>query len=92
MKKDDIAIRADPNDPEDFDVTYEALDRGLKARLIRTTRTSLGLSQPEFAKRFRIPVGTLRDWEQARSTPPQFAIAYIKVIANHPQMVAREIA
>lgn len=92
MKKDDIAIRADPNDPEDFDVTYEGLDRGLKARQVRMTRTALGLSQPEFAKRFHIPVGTLRDWEQARSTPPQFAIAYIKLIARHPETVAREIA
>ena len=89
MKKDDIATRADP---DDFDVTHVGLDRGLKARQIRMTRTALGLSQPELAKRFHIPVGTLRDREQARSTPPQFAIAYVRLIALHPEMVAREIA
>ena len=75
MKKDPIVLPADPADPEDFDVTAEAMDRGQRARLIRKTRTALGLSQTEFADRFRVPVGTLRDWEQARATAPDFAIA-----------------
>ena len=61
MKKDNIAIPADPNDLEDFDATYEDVERAQRARLIRMTRTKLGLSQPEFAARFRVPVGTLRD-------------------------------
>nr|WP_222857439.1 helix-turn-helix domain-containing protein [Rhizobium wenxiniae] len=77
---------------EDFDVTEEALERGLRSRLIRMTRTDLGLSQSEFAARFRVPVGTLRDWEQARVTPPDFAVAYVKVIARHPEMVAKAVA
>jgi putative transcriptional regulator len=64
------------------------LERGQRARLVRVTRTKLGLSQPEFAARFNVPVGTLRDWEQARSTAPDFAIAYLRVIARHPDMVA----
>lgn len=92
MKKDYIVVPADPNDLEDFDVTEEALERGLRSRLIRMTRTDLGLSQSEFAARFRVPVGTLRDWEQARVTPPDFAVAYVKVIARHPEMVAKAIA
>ena len=92
MKKDHIAIPADPNDAEDFDVTVEALEQGQRARLIRTTRTGLGLSQSEFASRFRVPVGTLRDWEQARVAAPEFAIAYVKVIALHPQLVAEAVA
>nr|WP_276616190.1 helix-turn-helix domain-containing protein [Rhodobacter sp. SGA-6-6] len=60
--------------------------------MIRRTRTGLGLSQAEFAARFRVPVGTLRDWEQARATAPDFAIAYVRVIAAHPEMVARAVA
>lgn len=91
MKNEPI-IPADPDDPEDFDVTAEALDRGQKARLIRRTREALGLSQPEFARRFRVPVGTLRDWEQARTTAPDFAVAYVRVIAAHPDMVAALVA
>lgn len=92
MKNEPIAIPADPADPEDFEVTSEALDRAQRARLIRTTRTGLGLSQAEFARRFRVPIGTLRDWEQARTTPPDFAVAYVRVIARHPDMVAQSVA
>jgi putative transcriptional regulator len=95
VKRKSIALLADPTDAEDFDVTAEGLDRGQRARLIRTTRTALGLSrtalglsQTEFAGRFRVPVGTLRDWEQARVSPPDFAVAYVKVIGRYPEMVA----
>ena len=92
MKNESIALPADIDDPEDFPVTEEGLDRGQRARLIRTTRTALGLSQTEFATRFRVPVGTLRDWEQARATPPDFAIAYVRVIRQYPDMVAQAVA
>jgi putative transcriptional regulator len=92
VKKKSIALPADPTDAEDFDVTAEGLDRGQRARLIRTTRTVLGLSQTEFAGRFRVPVGTLRDWEQARVSPPDFAVAYVKVIGKYPEMVAKAVA
>jgi putative transcriptional regulator len=91
LKKERIAIPADPNDPEDFDVTEEALEIGLRGRLIRVTRTKLGLTQAQFAKRFHVPVGTLRDWEQSRSMPPDFAVAYVRVIARHPEMVAEAV-
>ena len=83
---------ADPDDPEDFDVSVEALDRAQRAQLIRRTRTRLALSQAEFAARFHVPVGTLRDWEQARATAPDFAVAYVRVIARHPDMVAQAVA
>nr|WP_156631858.1 helix-turn-helix domain-containing protein [Agrobacterium vitis] len=68
------------------------MDRGQRARLIRMTRTKLGLSQGEFANRFHVPVGTLRDWEQARATAPDFAIAYVRVIGQYPEMVAKAVA
>ncbi|PKR88323.1 transcriptional regulator [Pleomorphomonas diazotrophica] len=87
-----IALPADPADAEDFDAPIEALNRAQRARLIRKTRTGLGLSQAEFANRFRVPVGTLRDWEQARATAPDFAIAYVRVIGLHPDMVAKVVA
>lgn len=87
-----IALPADASDPEDFDASPEALDRAQRSRLIRRVRTGLGLSQAEFARRFHVPVGTLRDWEQARATPPDFAIAYVRVIALHPDMVTNAVA
>jgi putative transcriptional regulator len=92
MKSEPTVLPADANDAEDFDVTPEALDRGQRARLIRRVRTDLALSQVEFARRFHVPVGTLRDWEQARATAPDFAIAYVRVIAKHPDIVTAAVA
>ena len=51
-------------------------------------REKLGLTQEEFAKTYRIPVGTLRDWEQARKNPDATARAYLTVIARNPEVVA----
>ncbi|GBQ96731.1 XRE family transcriptional regulator [Acetobacter nitrogenifigens DSM 23921 = NBRC 105050] len=92
MKKEHIILPADPTDAEDRTVSIEGMERGQRARLIRKTRTALGLSQAEFASRFRVPVGTLRDWEQARATAPDFAVAYVRVIGQHPDMVAQAVA
>jgi putative transcriptional regulator len=47
----------------------------------------LGLSQEDFATRYQIPLGTLRDWEQGRAEPDQAAKAYLKVIARAPDVV-----
>lgn len=91
VRKERIALPADPTDPEDFAVSVEAMDRARRSRLIRMTRTALGLSQEDFATRFHVPVGTLRDWEQARVTAPDFAVAYVRVIARHPDMVIEAV-
>lgn len=92
VKKEHIVLTADPSDAEDFDAGAEALERGQRARLIRRTRAATGLSQVQFARKFHVPVGTLRDWEQARSTPPEYAVAYVRVIARHPDLVALAVA
>lgn len=92
MKKEPIKLPADPADPEDFDVTAEAMDRAQRSRFIRKVRAGLGLSQAEFANRFRVPIGTLRDWEQARVTAPDFAIAYARVIASDPEAVTQALS
>jgi putative transcriptional regulator len=51
-------------------------------------RDRLGLTQEEFAARYQIPVGTLRDWEQGRKHPDAPARAYLRVIARDPHAVA----
>jgi hypothetical protein len=43
-----------------------------------------GLTPGQFAKGFRTPLGTLRDWEQHRTVPAQAARAYLKLIAADP--------
>ena len=54
---------------------------------VKTLRRALGLTQEEFAARYRIPLGTLRDWEQGRTEPDLTAQAYIIVIAHDPEGV-----
>lgn len=51
-------------------------------------RRALGLTQETFSARYRIPLGTLRDWEQGRAMPDAPARAYLAVIAKEPGMVA----
>lgn len=57
----------------------------------KVVRRALGLSQEEFAARFRIPIGTLRDWEQGRVEPDQAARAYLMVIARIPDAVSKAL-
>ena len=70
----------------DPDVAPEILPVDVKA-----IRAATGLSQGKFAARFRIPVGTLRDWEQGRKQPDTTARAYLRVIARNPDMVAQSL-
>jgi putative transcriptional regulator len=51
----------------------------------------LDLTQEEFAARYHIPVGTLRDWEQGRATPDRPTQAYLTVIARSPEKVQQAL-
>lgn len=59
---------------------------------VKVIRRALGLTQEEFAGRFHIPLGTLRDWEQGVATPDQSARAYLTVIARDPEAVRRALS
>jgi putative transcriptional regulator len=52
-----------------------------------TLRRALRLSQEEFSEQYWIPLGTLRDWEQARTEPDAAARAYLRVIAHDPEYI-----
>jgi putative transcriptional regulator len=84
---DDIAR----NVADDPDAAPILTDGETAAAIARTVRKRLGLSQAEFAARFHVPVGTLRDWEQNRRQPDAPALAYLRVIAREPEMVARAL-
>lgn len=93
MKNDDtILIPADPNDPEDFDVTKAAWERGLMGRRIRKMRNKLGLSQEEFGQTFGIPATSIRQYEIGRYMPPPAVRAYLKVIEAEPEICKRVMA
>jgi putative transcriptional regulator len=55
---------------------------------VKKLRERLGLTQEAFAAAYRIPIGTLRDWEQCRKRPDAPARAYLTVIARNPEAVA----
>jgi putative transcriptional regulator len=55
---------------------------------VKKLRERLGLTQEAFAATYRIPIGTLRDWEQRRKLPDAPARAYLTVIARNPEAVA----
>jgi putative transcriptional regulator len=54
-------------------------------------RRALGLTQEEFATRYHIPLGTLRDWEQGRAIPDRPTQAYLTVIARSPEGVLQAL-
>lgn len=57
---------------------------------VRAIREAIGLSQQAFATAYRIPLATLKGWEQGRRQPDATASAYLSVIARLPSE-AREV-
>jgi putative transcriptional regulator len=58
---------------------------------VQKIRKKLGLSQTEFASRFGIAPGTLRDWEQERKRPEGPARVLLMVIDREPDAVRRAL-
>ncbi len=85
----DAEIRAAALDDPDTIPAPVFAQSGLH-RIVNTKklRDRLGLTQEAFAAMYRIPVGTLRDWEQGRKRPDAPARAYLLVIEKNPQVVA----
>jgi putative transcriptional regulator len=59
---------------------------------VKAIRRRLKLTQIQFARRFGIPEGTLRDWEQGRRQPEGPARAFLLVIQHEPKAVERALA
>ncbi len=86
-----VAIPADPNDPEDFDVSVAGLKRGLMGREVRLLRRRLGMSQGEFAEAYGIPASNIRQYEIGRHMPPPAVRAYLKAISAEPEAVRQAL-
>ena len=88
MSEEEIerGIAADP------DAAAPMSDAEITGARVRWVRKGTGLSQEQFAARYRVPVGTLRDWEQGRREPDAAALAYLRVIEREPEAVARALA
>jgi putative transcriptional regulator len=81
---DEEAEAAALSDPDARPMTPDQLRSARRVPRIKTMRRALALTQEEFAARYHIPIGTLRDWEQGRCEPDQPARAYLTAIARDP--------
>ncbi len=87
-KEIEAAARADPDAQPFTKAQLARMKHTPRAKLIRR---ALGLTQQEFAARFQIPLGTLRDWEQGTAEPDRAARAYLTVIGRDPDAVCRAL-
>ena len=90
MTPDEVE-RAALTDADAQPLSAEDLQRMRRTPRAKIIRRALGYSQEEFAARYHIPLGTLRDWEQGRTEPDQPARAYLTVIARDPDGVQRAL-
>lgn len=77
------------SDPDAQPLTKEDFARMKRTPRVKLIRRALDLTQEEFSSLYRIPLGTLRDWEQGRTEPDRPMYAYLKVIATIPEEVQR---
>jgi len=54
---------------------------------VRAVRQRSGLTQVEFARRFGVPLHTLRNWEQGKRLPTGAAATLIRVMSVMPEVV-----
>jgi putative transcriptional regulator len=55
-------------------------------------RKHLGMTQSEFAKALRIPLSTLRNWEQGRVLPDPAARSLLTIVAKNPRIALKALA
>jgi putative transcriptional regulator len=55
-------------------------------------RRRLGMTQDQFARALRIPVSTLRNWEQGRVLPDPAARSLLAIVAKNPKAALKALA
>jgi len=55
---------------------------------VRAIRRALHMSQQEFAETYRIPLPTLKGWEQGRRHPDAPSSAYLLAISKKPREIS----
>jgi len=59
---------------------------------VQASRKRIGLTQEEFAAKFGISLGTLRQWERGDRKPHGPALVLLRVIENNDRAVLRALA
>ena len=83
--------RAAVSDPDAPPATEAQLARARRVPTVRALRARMNLTQEEFAARFHLPLGTVRDWEQGAHRPDKAAQVLLTIIARDPDAVARAL-
>lgn len=91
VMSDDEVMAAALGDPDAKPLARADLKRMKRVPRAKIIRRALGLTQEQFAQRFHIPLGTLRDWEQGAAEPDTCARAYLTVIAHNPIAVTNAL-
>uniref|UniRef100_B0T0J0 Transcriptional regulator, XRE family n=1 Tax=Caulobacter sp. (strain K31) TaxID=366602 RepID=B0T0J0_CAUSK len=73
------------SDPDCPPLTDEQLARFKRVNAVKDIRRRLDMTQAQFAEAFRLPLATVRDWEQERSYPDAPARALLTAIARDPE-------
>ncbi len=89
---DEEATAAALSDPDAQPLTAEQLARMRRVSRVKVLRQRLGMTQVQFAEAFHLPITTLRDWEQHRSTPDAPARALLLAIERDPEVMRRLLA
>ncbi|MGE0424747.1 MAG: helix-turn-helix domain-containing protein [Reyranellaceae bacterium] len=89
---DQEVVAAALSDPDAHPLTPEQLTRMRRVSRVKAMRQRLGMTQAEFAEAFHLPITTLRDWEQRRSTPDAPARALLLAIERDPEVMRRLLA
>jgi putative transcriptional regulator len=87
MSDDEVIARA-KTDTDNPPLTKPQRAQLKPVAAVTRLRWSLRLTQEQFAERFGIPLGTLRDWEQQKVVPDAAAQVLLRVIALNPDLVA----
>lgn len=77
------------SDPDAQPLSPEQLAAMRRVSRVKVLRQRLGMTQEAFARAFHLPVTTLRDWEQHRSTPDAPARALLRAIERDPKAMKR---
>ena len=89
---DEEVMAAALSDPDAQPLTPEQLARMRRVPRVKWLRQRLGMTQVEFAEAFHLPLSTLRDWEQHRSTPDAPARALLLAIERDPKAMKKLLA
>lgn len=77
------------SDPDCPPLTEEQLSRFRRVNAIKDIRGRLGMTQAAFSAAFCLPLSTVRDWEQGRTTPDAPARTLLTAISRDPETMRR---